>query len=75
MDSFMAGSIRSYMTGDVRWSSVDRLRWLQELEVFVAELVKAEVGEARAAGKSWRQIGEALGVSQQAAHKRFAASR
>lgn len=29
------------------------------------------VGEARAAGLSWAQVGEALGVRRQAAHQRF----
>ena len=30
------------------------------------------VGEARGAGASWEAVAEALGVSRQAAHKRFA---
>jgi hypothetical protein len=32
----------------------------------------ALVGEAHAAGASWAEIGAALGISKQAAHKRFA---
>ena len=30
------------------------------------------VGEARASGMTWEQLGQALGVSKQAAHQRFA---
>jgi hypothetical protein len=42
---------------------VERLQWA----------MLSLVGEARSAGASWAEIGEALGVSRQAAHARFAA--
>lgn len=45
----------------------DRLRILAE------ELIGHFVDEARAGGASWTDIGEALGVSKQAAQKRFVA--
>lgn len=40
----------------------DRLDWV----------LLSLVGEARGAGASWEDVGAALGVSKQAAHKRFA---
>jgi hypothetical protein len=40
---------------------VDRLDWV----------LLSLVGEARAQGVSWEDVGAALGVSKQAAHKRF----
>lgn len=39
----------------------DRLDWV----------MLSLVGEARGSGASWEQVGAALGVSKQAAHKRF----
>lgn len=39
----------------------DRLDWV----------LLSLVGEGRAAGLSWAQVGEALGVRKQAAHQRF----
>lgn len=35
--------------------------------------IATRVREAREAGLSWEQIGSALGITRQAAHKRFAA--
>jgi hypothetical protein len=57
-----------------------KLPTLEELERIVdaqTELVEGEaalraaVHEAKAAGHTWRSIGNALGVSAQAAHKRY----
>lgn len=50
---------------------------LNEIRQFVsigknaAMLLEAAVAEARRLGYSWREIGEALGTSFQAAHQRF----
>jgi hypothetical protein len=45
-----------------------------ELRAVVARLELDLVALARAQGFSWHEIGAALGVSRQAAHKRFAAA-
>lgn len=44
------------------------LRWQRRR---VEEQTRREVDRAREAGMSWRRIGEALGVSAQAARQRF----
>lgn len=43
-------------------------RWREDLEASQAEAVYA----ARNVGLSWAQIGAALGISQQAVHRRYA---
>ena len=45
-----------------------------ELRAVVATLELDLVALARSQGFSWNEIGAALGVSRQAAHKRFAAA-
>ena len=55
-----------------------RSTWLIELEKYRRlsaeewQRVGALVAGARAVGATWKEIGEALGVTPQAAHKRFA---
>lgn len=44
----------------------------RELAERVDWVLLSLVGEARGAGLSWEQVATALGVSRQAAHKRFA---
>ncbi len=44
---------------------------LAEMSERIDWALLAVVGEARARGTSWAVIGEAIGVSKQAAHKRF----
>lgn len=44
----------------------------RELAERVDWVLLSLVGEARGAGLSWEQVASALGVSRQAAHKRFA---
>jgi hypothetical protein len=44
---------------------------LETLERFVDDFARARVDDARATGASWSQIAERLGVTRQAAHKRF----
>ena len=44
----------------------------QELAERVDWVLLSLVGEARGAGASWERVAAALGVSRQAAHKRFA---
>ncbi len=44
---------------------------LAQVERWQQDLVTAAVTEARAAGRSWAEIGAALGVTKQSAHERF----
>lgn len=46
------------------------LRAVAALRKLVERLEALQVDNARAQGWSWEQIGEALGVSKQAAHKK-----
>jgi len=48
---------------------------LEALDDFAADYAQARVDDARAAGASWAQIAERLGVTRQAAHKRFGSQR
>ena len=45
------------------------------LEDFVDDFAQARIADARAAGASWAEISERLGVTRQAAHKRFSGWR
>lgn len=55
-------------------------RALQDLAAATARLAEARAGQgrlvrrARAAGASWQQVADRLGVTRQAAHTRFAES-
>jgi hypothetical protein len=42
------------------------------LEDFVDDFAQARIADARASGASWAEISDRLGVTRQAAHKRFA---
>ena len=46
---------------------IDRLRALRAADREMAHWLSDAVGQARQAGRSWSEIGEALGVSRQAA--------
>jgi hypothetical protein len=46
----------------------DQVRRIDEMEAYVPHLVV----QARYAGASWQELGEALGVSRQAAHEKYA---
>ncbi len=45
------------------------------VEEFAADLAQARIADARASGASWAEISERLGVTRQAAHKRFGGRR
>lgn len=51
--------------------ALEALHDLETLESFVSDYAQARVDDARAAGASWAQIADRLGVTRQAAHKRF----
>lgn len=48
------------------------LKVVTRLQALVDEELLCQVGRARKAGVPWAEIGEALGVTAQAVHKRFA---
>lgn len=58
----------------VRLSDPDDLVELLAVDAAVQEAITNAVGGLRASGFSWAQIGEAAGVSRQAAHKRWAST-
>ena len=47
------------------------LRAVQTLRRLADRLEAVHVGAARRAGWTWQQIGDALGVSRQAVHKKY----
>lgn len=51
------------------------LRAIRALRDLADRLEALQVGNARDRGWSWQQIAEALGVSRQAVHKKYARSR
>jgi hypothetical protein len=52
-------------------SAIERLRGLKSADRAVEHWLSEAVGEARRAGESWSAIGEALGVTRQAAWKLY----
>ncbi len=54
---------------------LDALSDLATLDEFVNDYAQARVDDARATGASWAEIAERLGVTRQAAHKRFGANK
>lgn len=44
-------------------------------EAFVDDFADARIADARSSGASWADIAQRLGVSRQAAHKRFTVKR
>ncbi|NLG22081.1 MAG: hypothetical protein GX555_11715 [Actinomycetales bacterium] len=47
------------------------LHWAAQFRAYLDQQLADVVAEAREAGATWTQIGDALGVSHQAAMKRF----
>jgi hypothetical protein len=45
------------------------------VEDFVDDFAQARIADARASGASWAEISDRLGVTRQAAHKRFGGRR
>lgn len=50
---------------------LDMIGSVRLVELAAAQARRAIVNEARATGHTWAEIGDALGVSRQAAHERF----
>ena len=51
------------------------LRAVASLRQLVEELQELQVTNARTSGWSWQEIADALGVSKQAVHKKYAGRR
>jgi DNA-directed RNA polymerase specialized sigma24 family protein len=51
------------------------LRAVASLRLLLEDLQELQVRNAREQGWSWQQIADALGVSKQAVHKRYAGRR
>jgi hypothetical protein len=54
---------------------LDELGQLRIVELFAEKARRAVVQDARAQGFTWQQIADALGVTRQAAHERYAQRR
>jgi len=72
--------LRGALDGALRGVSADRdpldlLGDIPIVEDFADDLVEARIADARAAGASWTDISERLGVTRQAVHKRFGSGR
>lgn len=53
------------------WGEGQPLRGYARLSTILDERLAAEVRQQRADGLSWAEIGEAIGISKQAAQQRF----
>ena len=60
------------LTGELDGDPVSALKAVACLQALVDEELLVQVGRARRAGVVWADIGEALGVTAQAVHRRFA---
>ena len=62
------GHLASATTHDDPLVALTNLRWaIEEID----EAIGRTVTEARAAGRSWSQIGDSLGISKQAAQQKY----
>jgi hypothetical protein len=52
-------------------SGLDAVRVATEISALAGEALRASVDEARAAGRTWQELGEVLRVTRQAAFQRF----
>jgi hypothetical protein len=67
-----------HMTIKTLSAGLDPLELIEDVRVvedFAADLAQARIADARATGASWAEISDRLGVSRQAAHKRFSGWR
>ena len=72
--------LRRELHGVIRRLSAERnpldlVEDVRLIEDFTDDLAQARIADARAAGASWAEISKRLGVSRQAAHKRFGSGR
>lgn len=62
----------TYETDDMDATNAAKLRALATMQTDLEAAIFETVRAARSMGDSWQQIGNALGVSKQAAQKRWA---
>jgi hypothetical protein len=63
--------IRRSSSRDAKLARLELLAALHELETVLHEHVSAAVNDCRTSSATWAQIGDALGVTRQAAHERY----
>ncbi len=63
--------MRVRLVGDWNDRPLDGLREARGVETAIEKVLRNQVGRARSAGCSWSEIGEALGITKQAAWERF----
>ncbi len=66
LDTILAGPVL-----DGGYTPLSAVRTAAEVQARAGELVAAAVQRARLAGDTWQQVGDALGISRQAAFQRF----
>lgn len=66
-------NMRVIVTEELPADPLDALRALARTEAELDELRRKQVAAARAAGATWEQVGEALGISRQSAWEYYAA--
>ena len=54
-----------------RDDTLDMLGAVRLVELHAAATRRAIVADARAEGRTWQEIGDALGITRQSAHERF----
>lgn len=64
-----------FRTDDMDASNTAVLRSYAEMQSAFDRDLRAQVDAARSLGCSWQEIGDALGISRQAAHERFTKGR
>jgi DNA invertase Pin-like site-specific DNA recombinase len=67
-------STRTVIATDPEGEPIAELHRFTELRREISRAEEAQVRRARTAGYSWQAIASALGVSKQAAHRRFGRS-
>ncbi|MGM7670906.1 AsnC family protein [Microbacterium sp. A93] len=67
-------STHTALTADPEGEPLAELHRLTELRRKISRAEEAQVRRARNAGYSWQAVASALGVSKQAAHRRFGRS-
>jgi len=70
LDTLIIVSETVATAGDI----LDMIGAVRLVELAAAQARRAIVTEARAEGRTWDEIGDALGVSRQAAHERFSST-